>query len=100
MCLFVEGDHLPDRRVAIPVAQGIQRHLDSVVPEQWIIVQELEDLHHDLNRHPGRDRQALSRTCAQSQEAIRLEAAPPVVDDMRINGQQGGHASGAKADLE
>ena len=29
--LFVEGDHLPDGRMAIPVAQGAQRHLHAVM---------------------------------------------------------------------
>jgi hypothetical protein len=31
MRLFVERDHLPDGRVAIPVAQGIQGHLHAVM---------------------------------------------------------------------
>ena len=52
MGLFVKGDHLPDGRVAIPIPQGIQRHLDAVMPQEGIVVQELEDLHHHLDRHP------------------------------------------------
>jgi hypothetical protein len=64
MGLFVKGDQLPDRRVAVPIPQGVQRHLDAVMAQERIVVQELEDLHHDLDRHPRRDRQALPRAGA------------------------------------
>ena len=100
MGLFVEGHHLPDGGVAIPIPEGVQGHLHAVVPEQRIVVQELEDLHHHLDRHAGADRRALPRAGAQPQKPIRLEAALPVIDHMGINRQQGGHAAGAKADLE
>ncbi len=49
MGLCVEGDHLPDGRVAIAIAQGIQRHLHAIVPQQRVVVQQLEDVHHGLD---------------------------------------------------
>ena len=100
MGLFVEGDHLPDRRVAIAIPQGIERHLHAVVPQQRVVVQQLEDLHHHLDGDAGADRGVLPRAGAQPQEPIGLEAALPVVDHMGINRQQRGHAPRAKADLE
>ena len=100
MGLFVEGHQLPNRGVAIPVAQGVQGHLHAVVPQQGIVVQQLEDLHHHLDGDAGADRRALPRACVQPQEPVSLEAALPVVDHVGIDRQQRGHASGAKADLE
>jgi hypothetical protein len=70
------------------------------VPQQRVVVQELEDVHHHLDGDAGADRRALPWTGAQPQEPIHLEAALPVIDHMGINRQQGSHASGAKADLE
>jgi hypothetical protein len=39
MGLFIQGHQLPDRRVAIPIPQGVQSHLHAVVPQQGIVVQ-------------------------------------------------------------
>jgi hypothetical protein len=49
MRLFVEGDHLPDRGVAVPIPQGIQRHLHAVMAQEGVVVQLLADLHHHLD---------------------------------------------------
>lgn len=99
MGLFIEGHHLPDARVAIPIPERIQGHLRAIMPQQRIVVQELEDLHDHLDWHPGADRRVLPRAGVQSQEPFRLEAALPAVDHMRINRQQGGKPAGSEADL-
>src|SRR6516165_1734715 len=36
MRVVIEGDHLPDGGVAIAIAQGIQGHLDTIVPQQRV----------------------------------------------------------------
>jgi hypothetical protein len=40
MGLFIESHHLPDRRVAMAIPQGIQGHLHAVMPQEGIVVQE------------------------------------------------------------
>jgi hypothetical protein len=54
----IEGHPLPHGGVALARPQGIPGHLHPVVPEQRMMVQALEDLHHDLDRH------ARSHRCA------------------------------------
>jgi hypothetical protein len=100
MRLFVEGDHLPDRGVAVPIPQGVQRHLHAVVPQQRIVVQQLEDLHHHLNRHPAGHRCPPPWAHPQPREPAGLEAALPVIDGRRIDRQQQGNATRPEADLE
>jgi hypothetical protein len=56
MGLFIERHHLPDRGMAIAIAQGIQGHLHPIVAQEGIVVQQLEDVHHRLDRHPHGDR--------------------------------------------
>jgi hypothetical protein len=68
MRLFVEGRHLPHGRVAIPIAQGVQGHLHAVVAQEGIIIQQLEDLHYHLDRHPGRDGGTRPRVGGQAQQ--------------------------------
>ncbi len=58
MGLFIEGDQLPDGRVAMAIPQGIQGHLHAIVPQEGVVVQELEDLHDHLDGEPGGDRRA------------------------------------------
>jgi hypothetical protein len=40
MGLFVERDHLPDRGMAIPIPEGVQRHLHPVVAQEGIVIQQ------------------------------------------------------------
>lgn len=100
MRLFLECYHLPDARVAVPIPEGIQGHLHAVVPEERIVVEELEDLHNHLDGHPGADRRVLPRACAQPQKPLRLEAALPAVDHMGVDRQQGGDPARPEADLQ
>jgi hypothetical protein len=49
MRLFVEGHQRPHRRVAVPIPQGVQRHLHAVMAQEGVGVQQLKDLHHHLD---------------------------------------------------
>jgi hypothetical protein len=64
--LLIQGHHLPDCRVAVPIPQGVQRHFHAVVPQQRMVVQQLEDLHHGLDRDPRRQGGALTGPRAQA----------------------------------
>jgi hypothetical protein len=55
MGLLVERDHLPDRGVAIAIAQRVEGQLHPVVPQEGMVLQPLEDLPQHLNRHAGGD---------------------------------------------
>jgi hypothetical protein len=100
MSVFVERHHLPDRRVAIPLSHGVQGHLPPVVSQQWLGVQQLQDLHQHLDRYPCRDRCGLPCMCGQAQHAEGLEALPPGIDDMGSNGESLGDPAGAKPHLQ
>jgi hypothetical protein len=99
MGLFVKGDQLPDRRVAVPIPQGVQRHLDAVMSQEGIVVQDLEDLHHHLDRDPTGHGRTPPRARTQPQEPARLEASLPIVDHLRIDRQQPRDAARPKAHL-
>ena len=100
MGLFVKGDQLPDRGVTVPIPQGVQRHLDAVMSQEGIVVQELEDLHHHLDRHPTGHGRPPPRARTQPQGPAGLEASLPIVDHMRIDRQQQRDAARPKAYLE
>jgi hypothetical protein len=98
--LFVERDRLPDGRVAIPVAQGIQGHLHAVMASEGIVIQPLEDLHHRLHWDASGDRRAGPRVGRQAEQPPGVEASLPVVDDGRLDIQERGHTARAEAHLQ
>ena len=100
MRLFVQGDQLPHGRMAIAIAQGIQSHLDAVVAQQGIVVQQLEDIHQDVDGDPSGNRSVHTRPRRQTQQAEGVEPAVPIIDDRGLDRQQSGHAPRAKADLQ
>jgi hypothetical protein len=87
MGLFIQGHQLPDGGVAMTIPQGIQGHLHAVVPQEGMVIQELEDLHDHLDRQPGGDRRAYPPLGGEAQQAQGGESALPVVDHGRLDGQ-------------
>ena len=100
MGLFLERDHLPDRGVAIPIAQRVSGHLHAVVAQQGIGIQPWEDLHHDLDRHAGGNGGPRPRVGGQPQQPCGGEPAFPIVDHRRLEGEELGDAPGAEANFE
>ena len=85
MGLLVEGHHLPDGGMARAIAQGIQSHLHPIVAEQRIVVQQLEDVHHRLNRHPHRDRRVRAGLRRQPDQAKGGKTPLPIIDDRYLD---------------
>jgi hypothetical protein len=98
--LFRQGHHLPHRRVALPLPQGVQRHLHAVVPQQGMVVQHLEDLPQGLDRDPRRQGGARTAPRGQADHAQGGKAPVPGVDDGGLDGQELCHTPRAKADLQ
>jgi hypothetical protein len=67
--------------------------------QEGIVVQELEDLHNDLDWQPGGDWRAYPPLGGQAQHAQGGESAFPVVDHGRLDRQEFGDAPRAEADL-
>lgn len=100
MGLCIQGHHLPDRGVAVPIPQGVQRHLDAVGPQQGSVGQPREDLHQGLDRDPRRDGGALTGPRGQADQAEGGKAPVPGVDDGGLDIQELGDAPRAEADLQ
>jgi hypothetical protein len=56
MGLFVKSHPLPDGGMAIAIAQGISGHLHAIVAQERMVIQEVEDVHHRLDRPPPGER--------------------------------------------
>src|SRR5262252_6875164 len=56
MRLLIQGDHLPASRMAIAIPQRIQGPLLPIVAQRRVVVQELDDSHQRLYRHPQNHR--------------------------------------------
>src|SRR5262245_4735938 len=99
MRLLIQGDHLPDSRMAIALAQRIQGPLHPIVAQQRVVVQELEDIHHRLDRHPHSNRRICPRLRRQPHQTQGVEAALPLIDDRHLDAEEFRHTTRTEADL-
>jgi hypothetical protein len=99
MGLCIQGDPRPHRRVAIALAQRLQRHLHALGPQQRVVIAELEDVHHGLDRAPGGDGRLLAGPCRQARQAEGGKPALPVIDHRGLDRQEVRDPPRAQANL-
>src|SRR2546423_815536 len=99
MGLLVERNHLPDGGVAIAIAQRIQGHFHAIVAQQGVVVQELEDVHHRLDRYPHSDRRVRAGLRRQPAQAQRMKATLPIIDDWDLDASEFRHPTWTEAHL-